>query len=105
MIDSIVKLPPTLPLGRVGVKRNIRRHPKGWARVAGTAHATPGTEVAVAHGLDYIPTIAILQASNTAFYVDVGLYLSNDTAATGFNATNIYVKSTAVSAPFVAWVI
>jgi hypothetical protein len=79
--------------------------PGGWKRITGTAHATPGTETTHAHGLGRVPVGVLFFDADGSLFVDEGVYLGADAEAAGWDATNIYVKATAVSDTFVAWVI
>lgn len=70
-------------------------------KITGTTSASADTETSHAHGLGKVPTRVFIQG------VDEAVYLSGDTAAAGFDATNIYVKvASAVvgGVPFTAWV-
>lgn len=59
----------------------------------------PGVQKTVPHGLGRVPEAVFLQG------IDEECYLSGDTAAAGFDATNIYVKSKGGAVVFTAWVL
>lgn len=93
--------PAFLKRGKAGQPEVGERHNANWRRITGTAHMTPGTEASVAHNAGHVPFQVVVEPPA----VDRGDYLSADTAATGFDGTNVYFKSTDASVTVAIWVL